>query len=305
MTKAAEIRRRQLHRNVGKAIADYTMIEDGDKIMACISGGKDSFVMLDTLLHLQRVAPVKFEVVAVNLDQKQPGFPAEILPEYFSSLGIEYFVIDKDTYSVVKQKIPDGKTTCSLCSRLRRGSLYGFAEEIGATKMALGHHMDDIVGTLFLNMFFQGQLKAMPPKLLSDDKRNIVIRPLAYCREKDIERVAADLEVPIIPCSLCGSQENLQRKKIKAMMSDWEATNPGCVERIFHSIQNVSPSQLADASLFDFASLAIDRSAARPEHQFGGIEVSSCSTTKIDFQTLNASSFVKIHSESEASYETQ
>lgn len=273
--------------------------------MACISGGKDSFVMLDTLLHLQRVAPVKFEVVAVNLDQKQPGFPAEVLPEYFSSRGIEYFVIDKDTYSVVKQKIPDGKTTCSLCSRLRRGSLYGFAEEIGATKMALGHHMDDIVGTLFLNMFFQGQLKAMPPKLLSDDKRNIVIRPLAYCREKDIERVAADLEVPIIPCNLCGSQENLQRKKIKAMMSDWEATNPGCVERIFHSIQNVSPSQLADANLFDFSNLAIDRSDARPEYQFGGIEVSSCSTTKIDFQTLNASSFVKIHSESEASYETQ
>ncbi|MBA3998291.1 MAG: tRNA 2-thiocytidine(32) synthetase TtcA [Candidatus Accumulibacter sp.] len=305
MTKAAEIRRKQLHRNVGKAIADYAMIEDGDKIMACISGGKDSMVMLDTLLYLQRVAPIKFEVVAVNLDQKQPGFPAEVLPEYFSSRGIEYFILDKDTYSVVKQKIPEGKTTCSLCSRLRRGSLYGFAEEIGATKMALGHHMDDIVGTLFLNMFFQGKLKAMPPKLLSDDKRNIVIRPLAYCRESDIEKVAADLKVPIIPCNLCGSQENLQRKKIKSMMSDWEATNPSCVERIFHSIQNVSPSQLADASLFDFVGLAIDRSAARPEHQFGGIEVSSCSTTKIEFQTLNASKFVKLHSESEAPFEVQ
>jgi tRNA 2-thiocytidine biosynthesis protein TtcA len=279
MTKAAEIRRKQLHRNVGKAIADYAMIEDGDKIMACISGGKDSFVMLNTLLYLQRVAPIKFEVVAVNLDQKQPGFPAEVLPEYFGSRGIEYFIIDKDTYSVVKQKIPEGKTTCSLCSRLRRGSLYGFAEEIGATKMALGHHMDDIVETLFLNMFFQGQLKAMPPKLLSDDKRNIVIRPLAYCREKDIERIAADLEVPIIPCNLCGSQENLQRKKIKSMMSDWEVTNPGCVERIFHSVQNVSPSQLADANLFDFVGLAIDRSTARPEHQFGGIEVSSSNIT--------------------------
>jgi tRNA 2-thiocytidine biosynthesis protein TtcA len=303
MTKAAEIRRKELHRKVGKAIADYAMIEDGDKIMACISGGKDSMVMLDTLLHLQRVAPVKFEVVAVNLDQKQPGFPANVLPEYFNSRGIEYFIIDKDTYSVVKQKIPEGKTTCSLCSRLRRGSLYGFAEEIGATKMALGHHMDDIVGTLFLNMFFQGQLKAMPPKLLSDDKRNIVIRPLAYCRENDIEKIAADLEVPIIPCNLCGSQENLQRKKIKSMMSDWEASNPGCVERIFHSIQNVSPSQLADASLFNFRGLSIDRSAARPEHEFGGIEVSSCSTTKIEFQLLNASNFVKLHSDSEAPFE--
>ncbi len=261
--------------------------------------------MLDTLLYLQRVAPVKFEVVAVNLDQKQPGFPAEVLPEYFASRGIEYFIIDKDTYSVVKQKIPEGKTTCSLCSRLRRGSLYGFAEEIGATKMALGHHMDDIVGTLFLNMFFQGQLKAMPPKLLSDDKRNIVIRPLAYCRESDIERVAADLEVPIIPCNLCGSQENLQRKKIKSMMLDWEATNPGCVERIFHSIQNVSPSQLADANLFDFVGLATDRSAPRPEHQFGGIEVSSCSTTTIDVQSLMASKFVKLASGSEAPFETQ
>lgn len=304
MTKAAEIRRKQLHRNVGKAIADYAMIEEGDKIMACISGGKDSMVMLDTLLYLQRVAPIKFEVVAVNLDQKQPGFPAAVLPEYFGARGIEYFIIDKDTYSVVKQKIPEGKTTCSLCSRLRRGSLYGFAEEIGATKMALGHHMDDIVGTLFLNMLFQGQLKAMPPKLLSDDKRNIVIRPLAYCREKDIERVAADLEVPIIPCNLCGSQENLQRKKIKSMMSDWEATNPGCVERIFHSTQNISPSQLADANLFDFVGLAIDRSTARPEHQFGGIEVSSCSTTKIDFSALNASKFVKLYSASEAPFET-
>lgn len=305
MTKAAEIRRKQLHRNVGKAITDYAMIEDGDKIMACISGGKDSFVMLDTLLHLQRVAPISFEVVAVNLDQKQPGFPADVLPEYFRSHGIEYFMIDKDTYSVVKQKIPEGKTTCSLCSRLRRGSLYGFAEEIGATKMALGHHMDDIVETLFLNMFFQGQLKAMPPKLLSDDKRNIVIRPLAYCREKDIERVAADLEVPIIPCNLCGSQENLQRKNIKSMLSDWEETNPGCVERIFHSIQNVSPSQLADANLFDFVRLAIDRSTARPEYRFGGIEVSSCSTTKIDFQAFNASKFVKLHSGSEAPFETK
>lgn len=290
MSKAAETRKKQLHRNVGRAIADYAMIEDGDKVMACISGGKDSLVMLDTLLHLQRVAPVKFEVVAVNLDQKQPGFPAHVLPEYFDSQGIEYFIIDKDTYSVVKQKIPEGKTTCSLCSRLRRGSLYGFAEEIGATKMALGHHMDDIVETLFLNMFFQGQLKAMPPKLLSDDKRNIVIRPLAYCREKDIEKVAADLEAPIIPCNLCGSQENLQRKKIKTMLSDLEATNPGCVEKIFHSIRNVSPSQLADANLFNFLNLALDRSTARPQYQFGGIEVSSCGSARSDESPV---SFVK------------
>lgn len=304
MTKAAEIRRKQLLRNVGKAITDYAMIEDGDKIMACISGGKDSLVMLDALLHLQRVAPIKFDVVAVNLDQKQPGFPAEVLPAYFGSLGIDYFIIDKDTYSVVKQKIPEGKTTCSLCSRLRRGSLYGFAEEIGANKMALGHHMDDIVQTLFLNMFFQGQLKSMPPKLLSDDKRNIVIRPLAYCREKDIEKVASDLEVPIIPCNLCGSQENLQRKKIKSMMAEWEATNPGCVENIFHSIQNVSPSQLGDRNQFDFCGLAIDRSAAKPEHQFGGIEVSSCGTARIDFHASSALNFVKLGAASEVPFDT-
>lgn len=276
MTNASEGRLKNLRKNVGKAIADYAMIEDGDKIMACISGGKDSLVMLDTLLYLQRVAPVRFEVVAVNLDQKQPGFPAEVLPEYFRTKDIDYFIIDKDTYSVVKQKVPEGKTTCSLCSRLRRGTLYGFAEEIGATKMALGHHMDDIVETLFLNMFFQGQLKAMPPKLLSDDKRNVVIRPLAYCRESEIEKVAADLRVPIIPCNLCGSQENLQRKKIKAMLAEWNQANPGCVEKIFHSVQHVSPSQLADTGLFNFAQLTIDRSTLRPEHEFGGVEVSSC-----------------------------
>ncbi len=276
MSNSANKRRRQLRGAVSSAVADYAMIEDGDKIMACISGGKDSFVMLDSLLHLQRVAPVHFDVVAVNLDQKQPGFPAHVLPEYFSSIGVDYFIIDKDTYSIVKQKVPEGKTTCALCSRLRRGSLYGFADEIGATKIALGHHMDDIVETLFLNMFFQGQLKAMPPKLLSDDKRNIVIRPLAYCREKDIEKVAADMAVPIIPCNLCGSQENLQRKKIKAMIAEWDVQNPGCVENIFHSIQNVGPSQLADANLFDFVGLAIDRSMARPEAPFGGVTVSSC-----------------------------
>ncbi|EKJ7124748.1 TPA: tRNA 2-thiocytidine(32) synthetase TtcA [Pseudomonas aeruginosa] len=277
INKAAELRRKKLRGNVGKAVVDYAMIEDGDKVMACVSGGKDSFVMLDALLHLQRVAQIKFSVVAVNLDQKQPGFPEHILPEFFEAKGIDYYIIDKDTYSVVKSKIPEGKTTCSLCSRLRRGTLYSFAEEIGATKLALGHHMDDMVETLFLNMFFQAQLKGMPPKLLSDDKRNIVIRPLAYCREKDIAKVAADSAYPIIPCNLCGSQENLQRKKIKSMIAEWDSVNPGCVENIFHSLQNVSPSQLADRSLFDFIDLSIDRSDVRPPYEFEAAEVSSSS----------------------------
>lgn len=276
-SKAAETRNKKLRGNVGKAVMDYAMIEDGDKIMACISGGKDSFVMLDSLLYLQRVAPIKFDVVAVNLDQKQPGFPEHVLPEYFKSKGIDHYIIDKNTYSVVKQKIPEGKTTCSLCSRLRRGNLYGFAEEIGATKLALGHHMDDIVETLFLNMFFQARLKGMPPKLLSDDKRNIVIRPLAYCREKDIAKVAADFEFPIIPCNLCGSQDNLQRTKIKSMIAEWDVANPGRVENIFHSLQNVSPSQLADASLFDFSHLTIDRTEDRPLQTFGGATISTSS----------------------------
>ena len=277
INKAAELRRKKLRGNVGKAVVDYAMIEDGDKVMACVSGGKDSFVMLDALLHLQRVAQIKFSVVAVNLDQKQPGFPEHILTEFFEAKGIDYYIIDKDTYSVVKSKIPEGKTTCSLCSRLRRGTLYSFAEEIGATKLALGHHMDDMVETLFLNMFFQAQLKGMPPKLLSDDKRNIVIRPLAYCREKDIAKVAADSAYPIIPCNLCGSQENLQRKKIKSMIAEWDSVNPGCVENIFHSLQNVSPSQLADRSLFDFIDLSIDRSDVRPPYEFEAAEVSSSS----------------------------
>ena len=277
MNKAAELRRKKLRGNVGKAVVDYAMIEDGDKVMACVSGGKDSFVMLDALLHLQRVAQIKFSVVAVNLDQKQPGFPEHILPEFFEAKGIDYYIIDKDTYSVVKSKIPEGKTTCSLCSRLRRGTLYSFAEEIGATKLALGHHMDDMVETLFLNMFFQAQMKGMPPKLLSDDKRNIVIRPLAYCREKDIAKVAADSAYPIIPCNLCGSQENLQRKKIKSMIAEWDSVNPGCVENIFHSLQSVSPSQLADRSLFDFIDLSIDRSDARPPYEFEAAEISSSS----------------------------
>lgn len=259
----------------GKAVSDYNMIEEGDKILCAISGGKDSFVMLDTLLHLKRVAPIKFDVIAVNLDQKQPGFPAHILPNYLEEKGIDYYIIDKDTYSVVKQKVPEGKTTCSLCSRLRRGSLYGFAERIGATKISLGHHMDDIVETLMMNMFNNAKLKAMPPKLLSDDKRNVVIRPLSYCREKDIEQLSEIKNYPIIPCNLCGSQENLQRKKIKKMLQSWDEETPGRIENIFKSTQNVSTSQLSDHDLYNFSDLAIDRTAEPKEQEFSGADISS------------------------------
>jgi tRNA 2-thiocytidine biosynthesis protein TtcA len=232
--------------------------------MVCLSGGKDSYGMLDILLSLQRSAPIKFDLVAVNLDQKQPGFPEAVLPAYLDQLGIEYHILEKDTYSIVKSVIPEGKTTCGLCSRLRRGTLYGFAEEIGATKIALGHHRDDIIETLFLNMFFGGSLRAMPPKLLSDDKKNIVIRPLAYCEEKDLEQYAIQKQFPIIPCNLCGSQENLQRQNIKHMLQDWEKKFPGRIESIFGAIKNVSPSQLADTQLFDFENLQIERGGAIP-----------------------------------------
>ncbi|EJC6764965.1 tRNA 2-thiocytidine(32) synthetase TtcA [Vibrio parahaemolyticus] len=270
---------KRLRRNVGNAITDYNMIEEGDVVMACISGGKDSFAMLDILLNLQKAAPIKFEVVAVNLDQKQPGFPGHILPEYFETLNIPYYIVDKDTYSVVKEKVPEGKTTCGLCSRLRRGTLYSFAEKIGATKLALGHHMDDIVETMFLNMFHGSRLKAMPPKLRSDDGRNVVIRPLTYCREKDLIKYAEHKDFPIIPCNLCGSQENLQRQAIKAMLIDWDKKTPGRVEAIFKSIQNVSPSQLADRELFDFVNLPLDRDGSREEYEFSEAVVSS---TNID-----------------------
>ena len=270
---------KRLRRHVGTAITDYNMIEDGDVVMACISGGKDSFAMLDILLNLQKAAPIKFEVIAVNLDQKQPGFPEHILPDYFETLNIPYYIVDKDTYSVVKEKVPEGKTTCGLCSRLRRGTLYSFAEKIGATKLALGHHMDDIVETMFLNMFHGSRLKAMPPKLRSDDERNVVIRPLSYCREKDLIKYAEHKGFPIIPCNLCGSQENLQRQSIKAMLTEWDKKTPGRVESIFKSLQNVSPSQLADRNLFDFENLPLDREGNRESYDFSEAVVSS---TNID-----------------------
>ncbi|MEH6517639.1 MAG: tRNA 2-thiocytidine(32) synthetase TtcA [Halioglobus sp.] len=246
---------KRLRRNAGNAIVDYNMIEEGDRVMVCVSGGKDSYAMLDVLLSLQRSAPVNFELIAVNLDQKQPGFPEEILPAYLEAAGVPFYILEKDTYSIVKELVPEGKTTCGLCSRLRRGSLYGFAQDIGATKIALGHHRDDIVETLFLNMFFSGKLKAMPPKLLSDDTRNVVIRPLAYCKEKDLAAYADYKEFPIIPCNLCGAQENLQRVQVKKMLTEWERQYPGRTETIFRSIRNVAPSQLADLDLFEFGSL--------------------------------------------------
>lgn len=245
----------RLRGQVGKAIDDYKMIGEGDRVMVCLSGGKDSYAMLDILMSLQRSAPVRFELIAVNLDQKQPGFPEHILPEYLQSIGVDYHIIEQDTYSVVKRVIPEGKTTCSLCSRLRRGSLYTWAAENGITRIALGHHRDDIIETLFLNLFHGGTLKAMPPKLRSDDGRHVVIRPMAYSSERDISRYANAREFPIIPCNLCGSQPNLQRKIIKAMLAQWEKDSPGRMETIFRAIRNVAPSQLADMNLFDFASL--------------------------------------------------
>ena len=257
---------------VGSAIVDYNMIEEGDKVMVCLSGGKDSYTMLDILLSLQKTAPINFDIVAVNMDQKQPGFPEHILPEYLTALGIAFHIIEKDTYSIVKEIIPEGKTTCGLCSRLRRGTLYSFADEIGATKIALGHHRDDIIETLFLNMFYGGKLKAMPPKLLSDDKRNIIIRPLAYCKESDIIEFTRQKSFPIIPCNLCGSQENLQRQVVKDMLHAWEKQYPGRTETLFSAIKNVSPSQLADSTLFNFSDLKTN-----PRSDFE-LEEDSCAT---------------------------
>ena len=246
---------KRLRRLTGQAIADFKMIEEGDKIMVCLSGGKDSYTMLEILRNLQASAPINFSIVAVNLDQKQPGFPEDILPKYLTEQGVDFHILERDTYSIVKELVPEGKTTCGLCSRLRRGSLYGFADEIGATKIALGHHRDDILETLFLNMFFGGKIKSMPPKLLSDDGRHMVIRPLAYCKEKDIEAFSIMKEYPIIPCNLCGSQENLQRQVIKDMLQKWDQEYPGRTDTLFTSIQNVVPSHLADTELFDFTAL--------------------------------------------------
>lgn len=261
LTRMSKLQRK-LRSEVGKAIADYQMIEEGDRVMCCLSGGKDSYAMLDILLNLQQRAPIKFEIVAVNLDQKQPGFPEEVLPNYLDTLNVPYYILEKDTYSIVRSKIPEGQKTCSLCSRLRRGTLYGFAQKIGATKIALGHHRDDIIETLFLNMFYAGKQKAMPPKLLSDDGANMVIRPLAYSREKDIAEYAQLKSFPIIPCNLCGSQENLKRASVKAMLEQWDTEHPGRIESIFTAMQNTSPSQGVDREQFDF--LALQRDADAP-----------------------------------------
>jgi tRNA 2-thiocytidine biosynthesis protein TtcA len=282
---------KRLRRNVGKAIADYSMIEEADRVMVCVSGGKDSFSMLDILLQLQKTAPVRFDVVAVNMDQKQPGFPEEVLPNYFESIGVPYYIVNKDTYSVVRQKIPEGKTTCGLCSRLRRGTLYSFAEDIGANKIALGHHRDDLVETLFLNMFYGAKMSSMPPKLLSDDKRNVVIRPLAYCKESDLIRYADFKRFPIIPCNLCGSQDNLQRQNIKSMLAEWEKQSPGRIQNIFGALQNVAPSQLADTQLFDFNNLTVNRSSPKKEHPFEGPTVysSAASSSTISSSTTSSS----------------
>ena len=266
--------RNQLISATGKAIGDYNMVEDGDTVLVCMSGGKDSFTMLMMLLALQERAPITFKIIAMNLDQKQPGFPEHILPAYFEKLGVEYRIVEADTYSVVKEKIPEGKTTCSLCSRLRRGIIYTTAKKLGATKIALGHHRDDIVETLFLNMFFGAKMKAMPPKLSTNDKQNIVIRPLAYCSEKDIAAYARGMAFPIIPCNLCGSQENLQRQNIKDMLQGWERLQPGRINNIFRAITNVEPSHLADTDLYDFKGMS-QAKASDEDPLFGDIEKAS------------------------------
>jgi len=256
---------KRLRRQVGQAIADYGMIEDGDKVMVCLSGGKDSYTMLDILLQLQKKAPVRFELVAVNLDQKQPGFPEHVLPDYLRSTGVPFHIIEQDTYSVVTRVVPEGKTMCSLCSRLRRGALYSYAAENGFTKIALGHHRDDMVATFFLNLFHHAKLSGMPPKLLSDDGRHVVIRPLAYVREADIVEYAQARQFPIIPCNLCGSQENLQRRQVGLMLKQWEKESPGRIEQIARALGDIRPSQLADPRLFDFMALGHREGAARAD----------------------------------------
>ncbi len=279
---------KRLCRQVGQAIGDFNMIEDGDKVMVCLSGGKDSYGLLDILLTLRERAPIHFDIVAVNLDQKQPNFPAHILPEYLTKLGVPFHIENQDTYSIVKRVIPEGKTTCSLCSRLRRGILYRVADELGATKIALGHHRDDILETFFLNMFFAGKLKGMPAKLQSDDGKHIVIRPLAYVKEVDMERYADLKQFPIIPCDLCGSQENLQRKQLKAMLREWEKKHPGRVENIFSSLSTVAPSHLMDGKLFDFIGLQTS-GAADPNGDIA-FDDEPCATSSVSsIITLRAS----------------
>jgi tRNA 2-thiocytidine biosynthesis protein TtcA len=260
--------RGRLEHQVGKAIGDFNMIENGDSVMVCLSGGKDSYTLLEILLTLRKRAPIDFRIVAMNLDQKQPGFPADVLPNYLSKLGVEYHIETQDTYSIVKEKIPEGKTTCSLCSRLRRGIIYSVAHKLGANKIALGHHRDDMIETLFLNMFFGGKLKAMPPKLVTDKGDHVVIRPLAYCAEKDIARFARGMEFPIIPCNLCGSQENLQRQIIKEMLTNWERQYPGRSQTIFTAMQNVAPSHLMDGNLFNFKSVMTGQVIAHTDLMF-------------------------------------
>jgi tRNA 2-thiocytidine biosynthesis protein TtcA len=268
LSGTAERLKKKLERGVGQAISDFDMIGDGDTVMVCVSGGKDSYTLLSCLLALRERAPVDFRIVAMNLDQKQPGFPAEVLPAYLESIGVEYRIVTEDTYSIVRDKIPEGKTTCSLCSRLRRGIIYRTAREIGATRIALGHHRDDILETFFLNLFFGGRAKAMPPKLVSDDGAHVVIRPLAYCTEADIARFARAMNYPIIPCNLCGSQENAQRKQVKNMLQGWAHEHPGRIESIFTGLANVVPSHLMDAGLFDFRGLTRDTVVADGDTAF-------------------------------------
>ncbi|MGE6329138.1 tRNA 2-thiocytidine(32) synthetase TtcA [Psychrobacter pacificensis] len=280
-TESAAFRKLQkkLRRQVSWAIRDFNMIEDGDVVMVCVSGGKDSYTLLDILLLLKRIAPIHFDIVAVNLDQKQPGYPEDILPAYLNEQGIAHYILEKDTYSIVKSVVPEGKTYCSACSRLRRGSLYGFAKQIGATKIALGHHRDDMLATFFLNLFHGGALKSMPPKLLSDDKQNLLIRPLAYVEEKDIIEYAKLKEFPIIPCNLCGSQTNLQRAIINDMLREWDDAHPQRLASIFKAMQNVAPSQLADRELFDFETLSLDRD--NDERLFEGDNIQSGQTDSL------------------------
>ena len=285
---------KKLRKEVSWAIRDFKMIEDGDVVMVCISGGKDSFTLLDILLFLKRIAPIHFDVVAVNLDQKQPGFPEDVLPKYLSEQGIPYYILEKDTYSIVKQVVPEGKTYCSACSRLRRGSLYGFAKQIGATKVALGHHRDDILATFFLNLFHGGSLKAMPPKLLSDDKQNVLIRPLAYVAEKDIIKYANYKKFPIIPCNLCGSQENLQRAMINEMLREWDHAHPKRLASMFKALQNVAPSQLADRNLFDFENLSLERTD--DERLFEGDNIQAGVTEELDKMGLPINPLVQTFS---------